>query len=198
MTLRLFTASHPRRMHPLPMFLILIIVPGCHRPIRSAGVTNQPDQSQRASTPASSPEIDQSVEDLIQTWPFIDDQRRRGMLRAWARVPSNLRFRVAKHSDFQNSFLTTDYGELAGASGLATMIMDKTAGSRKMSLIIFVDRPGNRSDLYWIYRDTDLSLYRLSRSSGDLLVEEPQPNGGSSTCEIEWDRSQRHWTCKRW
>jgi len=94
--------------------------------------------------------------------------------------------------------MTSDYGELAGAYGLATLIVDKTVSdSKRMSLIIFIERPDNRSDLYWIYRDMDLSKYQMSRASGDILVEVHE-NGSRSVCEIRWVRNEHRWTCKAW
>ena len=93
--------------------------------------------------------------------------------------------------------MITDYGELAGAYGLAALIVNKTASdARRMSLVVFIERPGNRSDLYWIYRDMDLSKYRMSRSSGDIFVETLDENGSRSVCEISWDKTEKRWTCK--
>ena len=152
--------------------------------------------TQTASSPLPSPEAELWVSDLIKQWPFIEQEKRVAMLRAWSHVPNNVRYRVAQKSDFENPFMTSDYGELAGAYGLAILIVDKTvSGSTRMSLIIFIDRPGHRSDLYWIYRDMDLSKYRMSRSSGDIFVE-VQENGIRSVCEIGWDKKQRTWACR--
>jgi len=104
-----------------------------------------------------------------------------------------------KKGDFENPFMTSDYGELAGAYGLATLIVDKTVTDRqRMSLVVFIERPGNRSDIYWIYRDMDLSKYQMSRSSGDIIVDEVHENGSKSVCEIQWVSNEQRWTCKAW
>jgi len=47
------------------------------------------------------------------------------MLRAWDHVPNYNNFRVANKSDFDNPFFTYDYGEIAGAHGLAVLIVNK-------------------------------------------------------------------------
>ena len=158
----------------------------------------RPQNNQITSSPLPSPEAELSVSDLIKQWPFIEQEKRLAMLRAWTQVPNNVRYRVAQKGDFENPFMTSDYGELAGAYGLATLIVDKTVSdSKRMSLIIFIERPGNRSDLYWIYRNMDLSKYQMSRASGDILVEVHE-NGSRSVCEIQWVRNEHRWTCKAW
>jgi len=118
------------------------------------------------------------------------------MLRAWAHVPNNEHYRAARARDFENPFMTSDYGEIAGAYGLATLIVDKTiTTAQRFSLVILIERPGNRYDIYWIYRDMDLSKYKMSRASGDIFVEEVHEDGSKSVCEIRWDRKKRQWAC---
>ena len=135
--------------------------------------------------------------DLVKQLPFIGKEKSAGMLRAWAHVPNNDHYRVARRSDFEDSFLIHDYGEMAGAYGLATLIVDKTiAGAERSSLVIFIERPANRYVTYWIYRNMDLSKYTMSRSSGDIVVDEVRTDGTRSVCEIQWERGERSWTCK--
>ena len=179
--------------------LALITLPGCHRQTHGDYDPVSAQTSPPVSTPTGSPEIEKSVKDLIIDWPFIPKEKRAGMLRTWSRVPNGANYRVAERRDFVKPFMTSDYGELAGAYGLATLIVDKTiTDRRRMSLIVFIERPGNRSDLYWIYRDQDLSKYEMSRASGDILVNEAHEDGGTSVCEIQWVKDQRKWTCKAW
>jgi hypothetical protein len=171
---------------------------GCRRAAESPRQTPQADNQPGNALP-NAPQVHQSVRDLIGQLPFVEKERQAGMLRAWARVPRNSRFRIAQPGDFENPSMTSEYGEIAGANGLAVLIVDTTAADHQgMSLIIFIERPGHRSDIYWIYRDMDLSKYRMSRSSGDILVERPKPDQGSAICEIQWDRSLKQWTCKGW
>lgn len=130
-------------------------------------------------------------------WPFIDNEQRVGMLKAWSAVPHNSHYRVAQKADFEDPTMITDYGELAGAYGLATLIVDTTVtGPERMSLVIFVTRPNNRSALFWIYRDMDLSKYKMSRASGDIFVDEVHEDGTRSVCEIRYDKKEGKWACR--
>jgi hypothetical protein len=175
--------------------ILLTVVVSCKQTIRPlsnppATAVNQPSRS-----PESSPEPDKSVTELITALPFLEKAERLGLLRAWARVPQHNDYRAARASEFENPFVTHDYGELAGAYGLAALVVDKTRNADRFSLVIFVRRPANRYDLYWIYRNMDLSKYRMSRASGDIFVHYPRENGTSGVCEIQWDRNERRWAC---
>jgi len=89
-----------------------------------------------------------------------------------------------------------DYGEIAGAYGLALFVIDKTATtSKKYSLLVFIRRPRNRYDLYWIYRNEDLSRLKLNRASGDIFVSGIREDGTTVNCEIAWSRKDNMWTC---
>ena len=175
--------------------VILIALVSCQqgRPLSNqpaAGI-NQPSPS-----PESSPEMEKSVTELIRDLPFLEMGERVGLLRAWSRVPGHDDYRVARASEFENAFMTHDYGEMAGAYGLAALVVDKTRGADQFSLVIFVRRPANSYDVYWIYRNMDLSKYRMSRASGDIFVNYPREDGTSGVCEIQWDRKVRRWSCK--
>jgi len=164
-------------------------------------------EHQTTSSPTTAPtpldasvspiKVDISVTELIKELPFIEWDKQAALLRAWAGVPNNRHYRAAQHGDFENAFMTSDYGELAGAYGFTALIVDKTISSpNRMSLIVFIERPGRTADVYWIYRDLDLSKYRMSRSSGDMLVDEVHEDGSRSVCEIEWVKNEKRWTCK--
>ena len=138
-----------------------------------------------------------SVGQLIEKLPFMEREKRTGMLRAWDHVGNYNNFRVANKSDFENPFLTYDYGEIAGAYGLALLIVNKTIPSvQRFSLVIFIERPANRYDIYWIFRDMDLSKYSMTRASGDIFVDEVRKDGTRAVCQIEWSKKQREWTCQ--
>jgi hypothetical protein len=176
---------------------LMSFLTSCRAPVQ----TGKPPQSsppiRATSSPEPSPEAELSVSDLIKQLPFIEKEKRAGMLRAWSGVPNSAHYRVAQKGDFENPFMTSDYGELAGAYGLAALIVDKTAAApKRMSLIIFVERPDNRSDIYWIYRDMDLSKYRMSRASGDIFIDEVHEDGSKVVCEIRWDKKERTWACR--
>ncbi|HXM46670.1 MAG TPA: hypothetical protein VN956_02300 [Pyrinomonadaceae bacterium] len=169
----------------------------CRAPVQTGKPPQNSPPIKTTSSPQPSPEAELSVSDFIKQIPFIEEEKRAGMSRAWSRVPNSARYRAAQKGDFENPFMTSDYGELAGAYGLATLIVDKTAKDpKRMSLIIFVERPDNRSDIYWIYRDMDLSKYRMSRASGDIFIDEVHDDGSKVVCEIRWDKKERTWACR--
>jgi hypothetical protein len=176
--------------------ILLSLLVSCQHTV--SPLTNQPAAgvNQPSESPASSPELEKSVTELITELPFLEKGERLGLLRAWTRVPQHDNYRAAKATEFENPFLTHEYGEMAGAYGLAALVVDKTRDADRFSLVIFVRRPANRYDLYWIYRNMDLSKYRMSRASGDIFVDYPLEDGTNGVCEIQWNRKQRRWSCK--
>jgi hypothetical protein len=140
------------------------------------------------------PEPDESVKALIKRLP-IEQKHKPGLLRAWARITNNDHYRLARPGEFENAVLTHEYGEMAGASGLAALIVDKTLTGEGFSLVIFIERPDGRYDVYWVYRNMDLSKHRMSRASGDIFVSHVAEDGRDVTCEIQWDRKSGRWAC---
>jgi hypothetical protein len=132
---------------------------------------------------------------FITELPTVDKEQRLGLSRAWSRVPNNAHYRIAHFSDFGKPTMTYDYGEMAGAYGLAALVVDKTLTEAKFSLVIFIERPAGRYDIYWIYRNLDLSKYGMNRASGDIFVDYVNSDGTRGVCEIQWDRKQRRWAC---
>ena len=106
------------------MMALLSTLTGCLT-VRETSRSLSPAQPSPSSSPTSSPEIEMSVRQLIAQLPFIEKEKRAGMLRAWDHVPNYNNFRVANKSDFDNPFFTYDYGEIAGAHGLAVLIVNK-------------------------------------------------------------------------
>ncbi|OLE97137.1 MAG: hypothetical protein AUG75_11860 [Cyanobacteria bacterium 13_1_20CM_4_61_6] len=116
----------------------------------------------------------------------LEEQERPAILRSWGKIPHQENYHVGQH----------DYGEIAGAYGLALFVMDKTVTtSKNCSLLVFIRRPRNRYDLYWIYRNEDLSQLSLSRASGDIFVSGIREDGTNVNCEIAWSRKDNRWTC---
>jgi hypothetical protein len=129
------------------MMALLSTLTGCLTPRETSRSlpTAQPSPS---SSPNSSPEVEMSVRQIIAELPFMEREKRTGMLRAWDHVANYNNFRVANKSDFENPFFTYDYGEMAGANGLALLIVNKTIQSiQRFSLVIFIERPANRYDI---------------------------------------------------
>jgi hypothetical protein len=116
----------------------------------------------------------------------LEEKESSAIVRAWGKVPHRENYVMGQN----------DYGEIAGAWGLASFVVDRTvATSKRFSLLVFIRRPGNRYDLYWIYRNEDLSRLSMSRSSGDIFVSGTREDGSSVNCEIEWSRKDNRWTC---
>ena len=175
--------------------ILLTVLVSCQQAVRPLSNQSAAGVSQPSKSPERSPEVEKSVTELITELPFLEKGERTGLSRAWTRVPQHDNYRAANASEFENPFLTHEYGEMAGAYGLAALVVDKTRDADRFSLVIFVRRPANRYDLYWIYRNMDLSKYRMSRASGDIFVDYPRGDGTKGVCEIQWDRKQRRWSC---
>jgi len=175
--------------------ILLAALVSCQQAVKLSSNQSSPGVNQPSKLPERLPEREKSVAELITELPFLEKGERLGLLRAWTRVPQHDNYRAANANEFENSFLTHEYGEMAGAYGLAALIVDKTRDADRFSLVIFVRRPANTYDLYWIYRNMDLSKYRMSRSSGDIFVEYPRDDGTNGVCEIQWNRKQRRWSC---
>ncbi len=94
------------------MMALLSTLTGCLT-MRETSRSLPPAQPSPSSSPNSSPEIEMSVRQLIAELPFMEKEKRAGMLRAWDHVPNYNNFRVANKSDFDNPFFTYDYGEIA-------------------------------------------------------------------------------------
>ena len=138
-----------------------------------------------------------SVKNFIYKFEPLKEEKVVGLRRAWARVPRNSDFRVARSDDFGEPGTVYDYGEIAGAYGLALMVIDKTKPvDSRFGLIIFLERPGDRYDTSWIYRDTNLRSFSMQRASGDIFVEEKFGDGSRKMCEIQWTRKNGQWTCE--
>jgi len=142
----------------------------------------------RFPSPAPAPQPPETAvaEFLKKEFNPIEEQERAGILRAWQRVAHRETYFAGPH----------EYGEIAGAWGLAMIVKDDSITSaKKSSLLAFIRRPGNRFDLYWIYRNEDLSRLGLSRLSGDIMVSGTREDGTAVNCEIAWTRKDNRWTC---
>jgi hypothetical protein len=168
-----------------------VMLVGCGGSVERASPAPAPTPSQPSLSPVGSPEPERSVSQAIKELVMADGNERAGLLRAWRRVPDNDHYRIAQTSDFVQPRVTYEYGEIAGAYGLPAIIVDKTRTADRFSLIVFIRRPSNRFDTYWIYRNMDLSKYAMSRASGDIFVEYPGADGNTTFCEIQWDKKSR-------
>jgi hypothetical protein len=185
-------------------FVALIFALGCST-LREGKQTMGPSpNSQPSTSPQGVTVPDIAVSDLFRQIPFIEKEKSAGLLRAWKTAPNYNHYRKAKASDFVTASWNEkefdrsyDYGEIAGAYGLALFVIDKTVSKpEQFSLVVFIERPNNRYNVYWIYRDENLSGLNLSRSSGDIFLRGVGGNGMSTDCEIKWSRDSKKWTCE--
>lgn len=184
-------------------FLALISALGCSTQPEGKQTTEPARASQPSSPPQAITEPDFAVSELLRKLPLVENEKRVGMLRAWKQIPNHDQYRKARPSDFvtagwnENEFdRSYEYGEIAGAYGLAIFVINKILPKPKnFSFAVFVERPKNRYDIYWVYRDENLSGLNLSRSSGDIFLRGTREDGTSADCEIQWSRTSRKWTC---
>ena len=94
----------------LPMAVLLTLT-GCLTPRERPRNPTTAQPSHPSPSPNSSPEVEMSVRQLIAQLPFMEKEKRAGILRAWDHVADYHNFRVANKSDFENPFLTYDFRE---------------------------------------------------------------------------------------
>jgi hypothetical protein len=121
-----------------------------------------------------------NVFDPLESW------ERSAASRMWERIPDHENYQVSRY----------DYGEIAGAYGLALVTVDMTPNlSDRLGLLVFIRRTGHKYDLYWIYKNDNVSELTLNRASGDIFVTGTREDGSSINCEIAWSRKENKWTC---
>jgi hypothetical protein len=144
--------------------------------------------------------------------PFVEKEKKFALLRTWKKVPNSETYRMVRPSDFKipewvkgeyywsdvahGTGWSHDYGEMSGAYGLITFIVDKTVSdANRFSVVVFIERPGNRYTIHWILRDKDLSRVNLRRHSGDVYLQEFREDRTSYVCDVQWERTQKKWIC---
>jgi hypothetical protein len=93
--------------------ILLTVLVSCQEAVRPLSNQSAAGVTQPSKSPERSPEVEKSVTELITELPFLEKGERLGLLRAWTRVPEHDNFRAAQASDFENPFLTHEYGEMA-------------------------------------------------------------------------------------
>ena len=191
----------------LQITVVLSLMLSC---TREKPVAVQPPATQNSPVPNQllteqrAEEKDTSIPELIVSSQVISEEYKRALVHAWRALPGNQRFRKARPNDFASATWkesefdpTYEYGEIAGAAGLVMFVVDKTLPKPKnLSVVVFIERDGNRYDLYWILRNQNLSGVTLIRLSGDVFVQGTWENGERAFCEIEWSRRVGKWTCE--
>lgn len=179
------------------VFLAQLSIGSCRTKPRltqhDAGLAVQVNSSAAPTPGAYEPDV--PVPDFLSQIPFRSKAEMAGMIAAWKKIPNHTRFRAVRNGYSQQA--VHDYGEIAGAYGLALFVVDITKTELdRFGLIIMLQRPRDRYDVYWIFRDTDFSNLTLSRSSGSLFVRRSGANKEETVCRIEWVRAKGKWTCE--
>jgi hypothetical protein len=157
------------------------------------------------------PEI--TVAEFLKEEDDVDRESEAALLRTWKRVPDSTSYRLARSTDFiipewvgkERYWSDVERainhasvrGETSGAKGLAVIVVDKRLSPpQRFSCLVFVSRPGNRYDLYWIFKNEDLSHFTMGRHSGDVYLSEYREDGTTRVCDIQFSRKQKRWACE--
>lgn len=195
----------------ITMLLTAACTGGSETPKPSSSVVRQQQDSSPEPTPIVD-ETEKSVTELIRAEPFLEKEKRSTLLRTWRLVPKHENYRTVRPSDFKipdwvkrerywpdvarSTGSPSDYGEMSGAYGLIAFIVDKTiVDNDRFSVVVFIERPGNRYTLHWILRNKDLSRVNLRRHSGNVYLQEFRDDGTSRSCDVQWDHKEKKWGC---
>lgn len=164
---------------------VLVSVVACNQgrqPVIAARPSHIPSPS-----PTPSPKPNDTVDHfVVSTSELLYDWERGALTRAWNKVPH--------HSAYE--LVQSVHGEVAGAYGMAMIVLDKSLpGSNQGGLIVFIQHAHNKFDLYWIFKNENLSRVSISRLSGGIIVEGLREDGSPVNCRIAWSRKDNQWTC---
>jgi len=157
------------------------------------------------------PEI--AVTDFLRQQDQVNDDSQSPLVRTWKRVSGWKNYRLARSTDFRIAKWVEkepfaqdverrinhayEGGEMSGATGLAVIVIDKTISApQRYSCVVFISRPGNHYDLYWIFSNEDLSHFTMGRHSGDVYLDEYREDGSTRLCDIQYSRKQKRWACE--
>jgi hypothetical protein len=136
--------------------------------------------------PTISPMLNDTVDHFVTAgFEPLYDWERVALTRVWKKVPHHESYEIVR----------SVHGEVAGAYGLALIISDRSLAAGQSSLIVFIQHPHNKFDLYWILKNENLSRVSISRASGDIMVNGLREDGSRLDCEIAWNRKDNKWTC---
>ena len=117
-------------------------------------------------------EEEKSVEAIIRE-RVLEEPKQRSLLRTWRCIPNHRDYRAVQRSDIKipnwvrqeyywgdvdrGMGWASDYGEMSGAYGLIVFVVDKTiADANRFSVVVFIERPGNRYTSHWIKQNEDV------------------------------------------
>jgi hypothetical protein len=159
----------------------------------------------------AAPEI--TVTEFLLERDQVKQPSQSSLLRAWKTIPGWNHYRLARSTDFNvpewvqkderwrdvERQINDPYqeGEMSGAEGLAAIFIDKTISDvKKYSCVVFISRPPNRYDVYWIFKNEDLSRLIMARHSGDVYLNEYRDDGTNRVCDIQYSYKQKRWACE--
>jgi hypothetical protein len=157
----------------------------CNRPDKPVVAVLPSPAPSPSPTPSPKPNdtVDHFISDVFDP---LYDWERGALTRAWKKVPHHSNYELVRCVD----------GEVAGAYGGAMMILDKSLpGPNQSSLIVFIKHAHNKYDLYWIFKEENLSRVSISRSSGSIMVGGLREDGSPVNCHIAWSQKDNKWTC---
>jgi len=151
--------------------------------------------------------------DFLKDEDQVQKESKSPLLRAWKGVPGYEHYRIARAPDFtlpewlENEIDAKDLeraindpyasGPMSGASGLAAIIIDKRISEpKRFSCVVFISRPSNRFDLYWIFKNEDLSHFTMGRHSGDVYLLELRDDRTRRICDLQFSLKQKRWACE--
>jgi hypothetical protein len=177
------------------LFLLVMFSACRFEHTRSEPHRTAPANASPAATPAGF-EPDVTVPEFINQMPFLEKSERAAMIKAWDALQNHEGYSAARSLAHKN--VISDYGEIAGAYGLALFVIDATrTDADRHGLVVILRRSAGHYDAYWIYHDQDLSNFNMSRSSGSIFIWKPRDDGTRTTCRLEWVRAKGKWTCEQ-
>jgi len=189
--------------------IALILLTSCQS---SPPVTQKPAVS---PTPSPQPILDAPEITVSEFFAMEDDieGQKTSLMSAWRKIPGWKRYRIARSTDFRIPAWVEkeDYrqdverainhahasGEMSGAQGLALIVVDKTiSDAKRYSCVVFISRGKKLYDLYWIFKNEDLSHFTMGRHSGDVYLKEYRDDQTTRLCDIQYSRKQKRWACE--
>ena len=199
-------------------FLLLCLIAflageGCtHREVEMTSAKSSPTPPAISEPTSPTAEDEKSVEEIIRE-QRLEKPKQRSLLRTLRSIPNHRDYRAVRRSDIkipkwvrQEYYWSdvergigwaSDYGEMSGAYGLIVFIVDKRiADVNRFSVVVFIERPGNRYTVHWIKRNEDLSSVLLGRHSGNVYLKQYLDGGRSLFCDVQWNSATRKWGCE--
>jgi hypothetical protein len=137
---------------------------------------------------------------MIQNEPLL--------AKAWQQFTGDGHYRLVRLSDMKYTedvkkelaqTQTSWQAEYGPYGGVAAIVVDTSQeGDERFGIVICrgVGKayPYPRYDMFWLYKDRDLSTAAIRRASGYLWLQEYN-DGQAKRCDIEWDEKAHRFVC---